>query len=238
LLIEKGGQLYLRAATPTEAPAGSNRRLDVQSFASAVPEEFPELRAKLGQQQRDIDAAWPRGLADPRAILGAFARYVEGDGLTTVHGLGAGISEVTARFGAEEAETLRPFVTFLVKNDGFVLTRDQSLMRLRLSVLNPELQPAELDRKVADQIADLERLERFLGQPLEALVPAEDRSRYERASRRLYKNPHFVRYMAGTDLEIHDWRAVIDDLLPLLQHRGWNRIGMAPVGESRPSRIA
>lgn len=130
-----------------------------------------------------------------------------------------------ARLGRARLASLRPFITFLVRNDGFVLTRDRARVRRRIQVLRPELAPRQVDRRVRRYFDDVAALERYLGQPLERLVPRRDRRRYERASRRLFDSPHFRRYLRGHDISIDAWAEIMQRVVPLLDNPGWNRVG-------------
>jgi hypothetical protein len=111
-------------------------------------------------------------------------------------------------------------------------------VQTRLTALNPGLNPAQLERKIKAYFDDLAALERFLGQPLESLVSVKDRQLYERAARQLYNNPRFVDYLQGKDLRLKDWSTIMDDLLPLLSHPKWNRIGQAPAARTPTATLA
>jgi hypothetical protein len=240
LLYERDGVLMLRSARPAEATDGTvyGRSLDVAGMTRLVPKEREAQRRALQKRQRTIEKIWPRGLADPRAIAGAFARYVGGEALTTVAGLGRALSRARAVFGRSAVERLRPFVTFLVRNDGFTLTRDRELVRRRISVLSPELAPPQVERRLRRYFDDIAALEAFLGVRLEQLISKADRARYERAARRLLANPRFVDYMKGQDVPIGDWLEIIDHVIPLLSNPSWNRIGRGPVEGPADRRLA
>jgi hypothetical protein len=224
LVFEKDGELYLRSVHPEPVDAGG-RKLDVAGYESALPDDDASGHALLQDRVRTIEKLWPRGLPDTRAIPGSFARFVGGQGLTTVVGMGTALEALAGSHGAAVAERLRPFVTFLVKNDGFVLSKDAALVRLRLSVLHPDLNAAQLDRRVTEYLADISALERYLGSPVEKLTRARDRNAYARLSRRLFDNASLKKYLAGEDLRLDEWRHVMDDVVKLLGHRGWNRVG-------------
>ncbi len=237
LLYKKDGQLYLRSAQPQEKGGSGTygRTLDISGYTRQLSGDYGTQRSALKRRQKTIDRLWPKGLSDPRAIKGAFARYVQGHALTTVCGLGLALDKARSALGAREVNRLRPMITFLVKNDGFVLTRDRSLVRLRIQVQNPGLSARQVDRRVKRYFTDISSLERYLRKPLESFISTKDRRRYESMSRRLYENPHFQRYMRGKDIRLDDWIKVVNDVLPLLGNPGWNRIGWleAPPRESR-----
>jgi hypothetical protein len=242
LIYEKDGQRYLRSVQPKEASAARGttygRTLDISGYAGLLDESFAPQKRAIERRQRAIDALWPAGLADPRAIGGAFARYLQGDALTTVAGLGHAIETAQAQLGKREVNRLRPLITFLVKNDGFVLTRDAALVRQRVQVLQPHLSTAQIERQVKWYFADLAALERFLGRPLESLISTADRTRYEAASRKLYSNPALVRYLQGNDIPLTDWRKIMESIVPLLSNPSWNRIGALPPSSPAPTRSA
>lgn len=227
LFYEKEGELYLRSVQPAEQGDASTygRTLDVSTYRECLPSGCARESRGLARAQAAIDRRWPRGLADPRAIAGAFARYVEAEGLTTVAGLGLAIARAERAGYRRELEGLRPMITFLVKNDGFVLTRDRALVRSRIEALQPQLSAAQVERRIGRYFQDRAALERYLGQSVEALVPRGERERYESASRKLYANPALRGYLRGGDLKLTDWLKVMDDLVPLLSHPSWNRIG-------------
>ncbi len=224
LVFEKDGALYLRSVHPEPVDAGG-RKLDVAGYEGALPDDAASEHALLKDRARTIEKIWPRGLSDTRAIPGSFARFVGGQGLTTVVGMGRALEALAGTHGAAVAERLRPYITFLVKNDGFVLTKDAVLVRLRLSVLHPELHAAQLDRRVSEYLADIAALERYLGKPVESFTSARDRSAYARLSRRLFDNAALRKYLSGEDLRLDEWRRVMDDVVKLLGHHGWNRVG-------------
>jgi len=233
LLYEKEGEVFLRSVQPAETGTDQTtygRTLDVSTYACCLPSGCTTEARQLRRRQKSIDRLWPAGLSDPRAIPGAFARYVQGDALTTVAGLGSALARAEKRHGRREVNRLRPFISFLVQNDGFVLTRDRALVGQRITALHPELSRAQVGRRVGQYFTDLARLERFMGQPIEGLISLPDRARYEATSRKLYSNPHFVNYLRGTDISIKQWLKVMDDLVPLLSNPSWNRIGRAPTG--------
>jgi phosphoenolpyruvate carboxylase len=240
LFYEKEGEVYLRSVQPKEATDGTTygRTLDVTTYVDCLPTGCARDARRLMDRQRTIDKLWPKGLSDPRAIPGAFARYIEGDSLTTAAGLGEALRQVEQRYGRRELGRVRPFVTLLVRNDGFVLTKDRALVRQRLTALHPELTPAQLNVRVGRYFADIAALERFLGRPIEQLISTTDRTRYETASRKLYSNPHFVKYLQGGDISLRQWLKVMDDLLPLLSNPSWNRIGLAPTSDDATTRLA
>ncbi len=148
-----------------------------------------------------------------------------GQGLTDVVGLGTALKTLAAQRRDAVAARLRPYVTFVVKNDGFVLTKDAALIRTRLSVMQPSLNEKQLDRRVKDYLDDISALEGFLGAPVEQLTSAADRKSYDQRSRRLFGNPSLKKYLRGEDLKLNEWRTVMDDVVHLLGHAGWNRVG-------------
>lgn len=227
VFVERGGQLFLRSVNTSEKKDASTygRSLDISDYTAQISPKFSKQRRALERRQKSIDKLWPRGVSDTRAIKGAFARYVQGHALTTVSGLGRAIDKARKTMGGRELARLRPFITFLVKNDGFVLSRDRKLVRLRYSVTNPGLSKRQLDRAVTRYFRDVASLERFLGKSLEQLISKKDRTRYEQVSRRLYKNKAFVDYMRGKDLGMDAWVGIMKDLVPLLSNPSWNRIG-------------
>ena len=243
LLYERDGELYLRSAQDDKSPpaptpptgAAYGRTLDLAGLAEQLDAPFQPERARVERRQAIIDRYWPQGIPDSRAISGAFARYVEGHSLTTVAGLGRALEQTEARHGRRAAESLRPLILYLVKNDGFVLTRDRELVRRRIEVLLPHFTPAEVTQWTQRYFDDLALLDRYLARPaqgassgglrLEELIDTKHRTRYESASRRLYGNASFVRYLRGQDLPLREWMTVMDDLVPLLANPGWNRIG-------------
>jgi phosphoenolpyruvate carboxylase len=252
LLYERDGELYLRSPgdqqpqgyAPAPAPTlptgpmngtAYGRSLELVGLASELKAAHQRERASVERRQAIIDRFWPQGIPDSRAIAGAFARYVEGHSLTTVAGLGRALEQAEALHGRAATESLRPLIRFLVQNDGFVLTRDRSLVRRRIRVLLPNFTRAEVEQWTQRYFDDLALLERYLARPaqdgtpgvrrLEDLIETKHRTRYERASRRLYRNAAFVRYLRGEDLRLDDWVRVMDDLIPLLANPGWNRIG-------------
>jgi len=238
LLYDKNGEVYLRSVQPAEKGTDGStygRTLDISTYARCLPSGCDREARRLRRRQKVIDRKWPAGLSDPRAIPGAFARFVQGESLTTVAGLGSGLAQAERLHGKRETNRLRPFITFLVQNDGFVLTRDRALVQQRIGTLNPQLTPAQVNGRVKHYFNDLSHLERYLGQPIEKLISLPDRARYEKASHKLYSNPHFKGYLRGQDISIKHWIKVMDDLVPLLSNPSWNRIGLAPteMGQSR-----
>ena len=227
LLYKKDGRLYLRSVQPREKGGSGTygRTLDISGYTQQLSNDHGPQRRALQRRQRTIDRLWPEGLSDPRAIKGAFARYLQGHALTTVSGLGLALNKARSTLGAREVNRLRPFITFLVQNDGFVLTRDRALVRQRIQVLNPGLSAPQVNRRVKRYFADIAALEQYLRKPLESFISTGDRRRYERMSRRLYKNTHFQKYMRGQDIRLDDWVKIIDNVLPVLGNPGWNRIG-------------
>jgi phosphoenolpyruvate carboxylase len=227
LLYQRDGKVFLRSVRPGEKGDGSTygRVLDISGYTAQIDGTFPAERKRLERRQRSIGKLWPTGLSDPRAISGAFARYVEGNSLTTVCGLGLALQRAEAKLGRGQLASIRPFVTFLVKNDGFVLTKNRALVRQRVEVLRPELSRGQVDRQVRRYFADVAALERYLGQPIEKLVPRKERQRYDRSSRRLFESPQFKRYLQGQDISIQDWSSIMKRVVPLLSNPGWNRVG-------------
>jgi phosphoenolpyruvate carboxylase len=239
LLYEKDGEVYLRSAQPNEANDGKSygRTLDLTGYADQLEEESVQKHDMM-RWQKAIDTHWPRGLSDPRAIGGSFARYIQGEALTTVAGLGHAIEQAQARGGRREVNELRPFITFLVKNDGFVLTRDPDLVRRRTQLLHPQLSPEQVERQVHWYFEDIAKLEKFLGKRLEDVISHADRAHYEQTAAILYKNPTFQRYMSGGDIRLKEWTKIMDDLMPMLQNPSWNRLGSIEWGDGGPNRLS
>ncbi|MCA9665900.1 MAG: phosphoenolpyruvate carboxylase [Myxococcales bacterium] len=223
LVVERDGKLYLRSVQASGEGVGYGRKLDLAGLGDLLTRG--DDKALLSRRQRAIAALWPQGLADPRAISGAFARYVSGQSLTTVHGLGAALAHAEKRHGLAAVREMLPMVRFLVKNDGFVLTRDRELVRTRIAALRPHLGKGQVDRQVRLYMQDIATLERYLGTSIESLVDKKLQRRYQRDSRALFSDPRFIDYLRGKDLPLDAWSDVTKKVMRLLGNPGWNRIG-------------